>query len=470
MGTSGSRKRYSIAKLQLPVTWRRIVYCALNESVASMLPVDPPTLILVTMLGNGDYKPAMYSLGARLFETELFPEAVAHWCRPSQVLVLATKSVLDATDRPHLQRLTDRLLTQCPVTAIPIPDGRSETELWQIFTAMIEQLPIGCRVVLDVTHGFRSLPMVALLAALYLRQSDRVHVEQIVYGAWEARDPATNQAPVFELTPFLDMANWMSAANVFLKTGHGGMIADLLKQTQHAAWLSDTTSASATRPTQLKTLASNLQFLSEAMLMTRVDEISQTAEQVSSSLARAESELQHWALPFAPILHRLQSLTSTLQLPGLKAQRDLLHWYLEHGHIVQGVTLAREWLVSLVQQLLAVAGEMASARHIVEVVLGRVMADKIADNGQLPDCNEDPAAVALVATQMSRFQKLPQSKVIESAWGRLADLRNDVAHCGMRKRPRTSSAIRKLFAETIEILDKLQLPVSDDSRAAEVTE
>ncbi len=376
--------------------------------------------------------------------------------------MLATKSVQEAEARPHLQNLTDRLRDLCPVTAISIPDGRSEAELWQIFAVMIEQLPIGCRIVLDVTHGFRSLPMVTLLAALYLRQSDRVIVEEILYGAWEARDPETNKAPVFELTPFLDMANWMSAANVFLKTGHGGLIADLLKQTQRDAWQND--AASIARPRQLATLASNLQFLSEALLMTRVDEISRTAGLVSNSLSRAESELQDWALPFAPMLERLQLLTTSLQQPGLKAQRELLHWYINHGHIVQCVTLAREWLVSLVQELLAVSGDIAESRHLVEVILGRSLASKLKEN----DGVEIVGAEAQVAVVESRFHRLPQQNEIESAWSRLADLRNDVAHCGMRKQPRSTQAIRKLLGETIELLDRLILPILDTEPASEV--
>jgi CRISPR-associated DxTHG motif protein len=425
-----------------------------------MASVDSPPLILVTMLGNGDYKPAIYSLGALDFETELFPEAVVHWCRPAQVLVLTTQSVLQATDRPHLQNLSRRLQSQCIVTPVSIPDGRSETELWQIFAAMIDQLPHGCRVVLDVTHGFRSLPMVALLAALYLRQSDRVQVERIVYGAWEARDPLTNKAPVFDLTPFLDMANWMSAANVFLKTGHAGLIADILKQTQRSAWMNDGSASSAARPTQLVTLASNLQFLSEALLMTRADDISRTAGLVSSSLARAETELQHWAWPFAPMLERLQTLTSNLQQPGLQAQRELLHWYLEHGHIVQCVTLAREWMISLVQETLAVTGEIADARRTVEEVLGRSLATKRTEISNAEEPSAERTASAEITVLISAFRKLAQKNDIESAWSRLADLRNDVAHCGMRKQPRPTSAIRKLLDETIALLDQLKLPSS----------
>jgi len=431
-----------------------------------MSSVDSSPLIVVTMLGNGDYKPVEYCLRTQLFKTELFPEAVARWYRPAKVMVLATKSVQEAEARPHLQNLTDRLRDLCPVTAISIPDGRSEAELWQIFAAMIEHLPIGCRIVLDVTHGFRSLPMVTLLAALYLRQSDRVIVEQILYGAWEARDPETNKAPVFELTPFLDMANWMSAANVFLKTGHGGLIADLLKQTQRDAWQND--AASIARPRQLATLASNLQFLSEALLMTRVDEISRTAGLVSNSLSRAESELQDWALPFAPMLERLQLLTISLQQPGLKAQRELLHWYMNHGHIVQCVTLAREWLVSLLQQLLELNGEISDARHDVEVILGRALATKRSEHSNPGNTQTDPSVDPNLAKLDLQFQNLPQSKEIESAWSRLADLRNDVAHCGMRKQPRSTQAIRKLLGETIELLDRLQLPDFETERATEV--
>ena len=439
------------------------------ESVVFMTSIDSSPLILVTMLGNGEYKPAVYRMGELSFETELFPEAVAQWCQPSQVMVLATQAVLDVHNCQHLKRLSDRLQHKCPVTAIPIPDGRSEAELWQIFSAMIERLPPGCRVVLDVTHGFRSLPMVTLLAALYLRQSDRVHVEQILYGAWEARDQATNTAPVFDLTPFLDMANWMSAANVFLKTGHGGLIADLLKQTQRAAWMSD--AATDSRPRELATLASNLNYLSEALLMTRVDEISQTAGKVFRSLSRADAELHEWALPFAPMIERLKSLSNVLQQSGLPSQRRLLHWYLEHGHIVQCVTLAREWMISLVQQLLAVTGKTHEVRRSVEMVLGRsvlakrttekadehlTFADADADDDMESEYDE---SVMLLA----QFSTLPEHQDIVLAWNKIVDLRNDVAHCGMRVKPLTTTSIRKQLGETLKLLDQLTLPSAASS-------
>ena len=44
------------------------------------------------------------------------------------------------------------------VKEVPIPEGRSEEELWQIFDICVAQVAEGDQIILDVTHGFRSLP------------------------------------------------------------------------------------------------------------------------------------------------------------------------------------------------------------------------------------------------------------------------------------------------------------------------
>ena len=55
------------------------------------------------------------------------------------------------------------------VTHVPIPDGHSEEELWQIFTAVGQSLQGAARFVFDITHGFRSLPATGVFSlAFYL--------------------------------------------------------------------------------------------------------------------------------------------------------------------------------------------------------------------------------------------------------------------------------------------------------------
>jgi len=41
-----------------------------------------------------------------------------------------------------------------------------------------------------------------------------VHIEDILYGNWEARDPETQVAPVVHLQSYLDMHQWIRAAKV----------------------------------------------------------------------------------------------------------------------------------------------------------------------------------------------------------------------------------------------------------------
>ena len=53
------------------------------------------------------------------------------------------------------------------------------------------------------------------------------------------------------------------------------------------------------------------------------------------------------------------------------------------------------------------------------------------------------------------FKKLPDANLIGEVWNQLSDLRNDVAHTGMREKPRPIAAIIKA---TQELPPKLQAP------------
>jgi hypothetical protein len=49
----------------------------------------------------------------------------------------------------------------------------------------------------------------ALLAAAFLRSAKGIRLRALLYGAYDARE--NDVAPVFDLTPFLDLLEWMFA-------------------------------------------------------------------------------------------------------------------------------------------------------------------------------------------------------------------------------------------------------------------
>ncbi|MCB1975239.1 MAG: TIGR02221 family CRISPR-associated protein [Burkholderiaceae bacterium] len=128
----------------------------------------------------------------------------------------------------HEQRLTEKL--GIPVQCLLISYARDEAEQTAILTDLAGAISKGERIVLDVTHGFRHLPMLALVAARYLQHVRGVQVQEVYYGAAEMTDPSSKQTPVLRLGAMLHMLDWVEALAVYENSGNYGVFAPLLQQ------------------------------------------------------------------------------------------------------------------------------------------------------------------------------------------------------------------------------------------------
>ncbi len=97
-----------------------------------------------------------------------------------------------------------------------------------LLQAMTTEVKKSDRVSLDVTHGFRHLPMLALLSALHLRTAQKIAVEGLYYGAFEMKQDEI--APVMNLAGLLRIADWVEALHTFDKDGDYGAFAELLEK------------------------------------------------------------------------------------------------------------------------------------------------------------------------------------------------------------------------------------------------
>ncbi len=123
-----------------------------------------------------------------------------------------------------LQPLLQKTLG-CEVKLELIPYAYTEAEQIELLRIMAKNLPQKETVHLDVTHGFRHLPMLALLAALYLQRVKGAQIEGIWYGSF---DPDTKEATVLDLGGLLHLADWLQALATYDKSGDYGVFADLL--------------------------------------------------------------------------------------------------------------------------------------------------------------------------------------------------------------------------------------------------
>lgn len=126
----------------------------------------------------------------------------------------------------HEQRLSKKL--GIPVQCLLISYARDEVEQTAVLGALAECTTPGEAMILDVTHGFRHLPMLAIVAARYLAHVRQVQVQELYYGALEMTDPETGQTPVLRLGGMLRMLDWVEALAAYEKSGNYGPFADLL--------------------------------------------------------------------------------------------------------------------------------------------------------------------------------------------------------------------------------------------------
>lgn len=124
----------------------------------------------------------------------------------------------------HEQRLAAKLGR--PVQCLLIPFACTPAEQIAVLGQLAGAVRADERIVLDVTHAFRHLPMLALVAARYLTHVAGVRIEGIYYGALEmTKDGLT---PVLRLDGMLQMLDWVEALATYAKDGDYGVFAPLL--------------------------------------------------------------------------------------------------------------------------------------------------------------------------------------------------------------------------------------------------
>ncbi|WP_437207048.1 TIGR02221 family CRISPR-associated protein [Planctomicrobium sp. SH664] len=380
---------------------------------------------LLTFLGTNNYLPTTYTWAekGKRKNTRLFPLALADWLEPEEIFVFLTS---DAEKHDNWRELQESI----NATPVHIVDGASEEDLWKIFDKIVKSVKPHDQLAIDITHGFRSLPLLGLLVAAYLKSSKDVTVEHLVYGAYEARDKEKNESPVFELTSFLALFDWMIASDHFLKTGYGRPLAGLLVDADGA----------------IGELRNGILQLSDGLHLLRPPVVTQSASELESKVHQAAQEASHEIPPLAEMLNHISesygrfSIDDTSPKQQLEAQLKMVDWYLERRQFVQAYALAREWLPSFLCVYFDVDMMDHDERSDMEFLLQRGGKSVNKVSGEIE--RESPRRVL--------WQAMDFRKRLARIWNEpfnLANLRNDVLHAGFRKNPKTPEEIEKAIRE-----------------------
>ncbi len=389
----------------------------------------------LTFIGTSNYEKVIYKYKDKQFETNLFPKALEHFFKLDKLLVVATKAAAEK----HSE-VSD---CQTQVDIISIPEGRNENELWNVFEKIYISIPHKADLIIDVTHSFRSLPIIALSILQYLKTLKDVNIIDIVYGAYEARDSYSNIAPVFNLTPFMNIIDWSYSINDFVHHGNAAFLKNILDKIHKRTYSEKTEWQSR----NLAGLGSALSNLSNALSITRIKESLEYAKELKTKVENVKDDISHQpeAKPLEPLLENIVSRFDEISIEssdlfksnGFSAQIKMIEYYLRNHQYMQAITLSREIIISKLCVLLN--KDPIKQRDIIENLLN----EKNEFNG-----NDDFSNHKL---KIIEFRKV---------WERVKEIRNDINHAGMRKSvAKTSKAIKSITEncnETIKIIKKYE--------------
>lgn len=215
---------------------------------------------LISFLGKrreeGNYRTAKYRFDADFMrEVPFFGLALSEYIKPDRLILLGTSGsmwdvffeqetrlqddslleLIAAVDADtidagilagHTGRLSEKLGLR--VDCLLVDYARDEAGQAALLGQLASILREGERVAIDVTHSFRHLPMLALIAARFLARVRNVLIEDIYYGAYDMKAANSDEVPVLRLKGMLNMLDWVDALSSYDKDGDYSVFARLL--------------------------------------------------------------------------------------------------------------------------------------------------------------------------------------------------------------------------------------------------
>ena len=213
---------------------------------------------LTSFLGKQQkgYRTASYRFSDTIRKVPFFGMALTDFLRPQRLILIGTASsmwdvffeheksagddeLLDLMAAAEDGAVTTEMLTRhaghltrklgIATECLLIDYARDEAGQAGLLAALAARLQENEKIVIDVTHAFRHLPMLALVAARFLAKIKKIETQNIYYGALDMTDEH-GETPVIELNGLLNMLDWVDALATYDKNGDYGIFASLYER------------------------------------------------------------------------------------------------------------------------------------------------------------------------------------------------------------------------------------------------
>lgn len=328
---------------------------------------------------------------------------------------------------------------------ISIPDGSSEDEIWKVFSCMYGALQDGDEVYLDITHGLRYLPMLAMVLLSYAKFLRHIKVRDIIYGYWN-RDSRT--AEIVSLLPLSGLQDWTSAADQFITAGSCEKLSSLympeIEQIKrNAAQTPDSGEKKSGKNNPRLNASKGLRnlllsiscFCNEQLTCLGKEVVSgATAERVRDNLnivKGAGSDTLSVAEPFIPLLDRIGEAVDGYQPQSIRNIFLAASDCCRHGNYQQALTSLQEGIVTFIAEKFGIDWGTEIGRKCVNNIFNIIQNSRPEKEWLIPGKSDSEREKNRAV--MERMYDSPAVRALAGDFSDITEHRNQYNHCGMLK-------------------------------------
>lgn len=387
------------------------------------------------------------------------------------VIVDHVKMGLDSSIQKHFPELQGRI--EC----IKIPDMRTESEIWEGFNRIYDCINEEDELVFDITHSFRSIPMLVVTVVNYAKVLKKCQLKGVYYGAYEAAEEnkinSYKYAPIINLTVFNEILEWTYAAESFVNYGNVDKMkevynirVDKIPNEEKRNWAS------------IKTVIKDMEDVALGIATCRgVDSgklkrkaksstsVKQSYLKLKQSVDKMDSELGREIIPMIKLLEHATKEFEPFNCPyDYQIGIEIVRWSIKYHMVQQGYTALEETVKTF---LCEKYGMDDVSKDIREDVINSML---MACSGDIPDdrdilfkklTQEDrffaPTYSRLDADRKKLVKKIIEGipkELIKVAQG-VKNYRNDINHMGFNENARTSEMLEKKLGEYFDRFESI---------------
>ena len=427
---------------------------------------------MISFLGTNEYLDCYYEINdftssqTRFIQTALYEMLKQEGTQIDKVYIFLTKEakennfldcVSNVTKKPliGLENVWNEKFKHDDIELIPIMMNSNQLEKnqWELFEQIYDKIEENDEIYFDITHSFRSNPIIALIIANFAKTLKNATLKRLFYGNFEALGPAYKVrnisvekriAPIVDITSMLELLDWTIAVDTFLRTGNPVQIVEL----------ADDKSRLFNRDPGFQAIryfAGALNNFNISLETVRGPDLNNKINNVLDKYPKLEKHKTGIFPQFEKLTNKIEDKLTNFSNDEVKNKLGTVIWANEHGLYQQSITLLSEHIISIIAENYGVNVKDIDSRLKISGLLQELIKEK---NNSNSDSNKNHIKNIKINEEELKLyledliETYPELKTYE----KLATLRNDINHAGYREAYKNPDTIKKNIDKYIDDL------------------